>query len=59
MDERVSGAFGVLRLLEERKAVVEAQVADMQWRIEYLEMELGTLRVAERELRKSLLPEEE
>lgn len=50
MDEKVSGAFGVLRLLEERKTVGEAQIADLRLRLKYLEPELGTLRVAEVDL---------
>lgn len=56
MDEQLNGAFGVLRLLEERKAVVAAQAAELRTRLGYLEKELETLIPAERELRKSILP---
>lgn len=59
MDENLSGAFGVLRLLTERKAVVEAQAAALRVELKYLEAELETLRPAERELRRSIVPLEE
>lgn len=59
MNEKLSGVFGVLRLLEERKAVVEARVTELRIQLGFYEKELETLRPAARELGKSILPIEE
>ena len=56
MNEHLNGAFGALRLLTERKAVVAAQAAELRTHLQFLEKELETLIPAERELRKSIIP---
>ena len=56
MTSELSGAFGALRLLTERKAVVAAQAAELRTHLQFLEKELETLIPAARELGKSIIP---